>query len=145
MREDDVWLSRANTGPEIQDHDERITRWREVAGKALLAMSVLVIVAGVPGSHANAASNADRAAGAQIFKQNGCEHCHGSDGVGTDRGPSLATVGKRLKKEQIEQQIRDGGKQMPPFKDVLNEDETRELVDYLAHKKKAPKPAQSGS
>jgi mono/diheme cytochrome c family protein len=99
----------------------------------------------VAASPARVASSADRAAEAEIFKQNGCEHCHGSDGVGTDRGPSLSTVGKRLKKDQIEQQIRDGGKQMPPFKDVLNEDETHKLVDYLAHKKKAPKPAQSGS
>ena len=145
MRDDDAWFDRANAGPEIQDHDERIARWRQVVGKTLLAMAVLVIVAGVPGSHANAASNAGRAVGAEIFKQNGCEHCHGSDGVGTERGPSLSTVGKRLKKDQIEQQIRDGGKQMPPFKDVLNDEDTHKLVDYLAHKKKAPKPAQGGS
>jgi mono/diheme cytochrome c family protein len=56
-----------------------------------------------------------------------------------DRGPSLTTVGKRLKKDEIEHQIRQGGKQMPPFGDVLNDDETRKLVDYLAHKKKAPR------
>jgi mono/diheme cytochrome c family protein len=33
---------------------------------------------------------------------------------------------------------------MPPFKDVLNDDETRKLVDYLAHKKKAPKAVPGG-
>jgi mono/diheme cytochrome c family protein len=27
---------------------------------------------------------------------------------------------------------------MPPFGDVLNDDETRKLVEYLAHNKKAP-------
>jgi mono/diheme cytochrome c family protein len=107
-------------------------------------MSVLVIFAGLPGSHAHAASNADRAAGAQLFKQNGCAHCHGEDGIGTNRAPSLATVGKRLHKDQIEHQIREGGKQMPPFQDVLNDDEVRKLVDYLAHKKKLPKPQSGG-
>ena len=144
MREHDVLPGGANTEPEAKHNFEQLLARRRVAGKVLLVTSVLLIIAGLPGTNANAASNADRTAGAEIFRQNGCEHCHGSDGIGTDRGPSLATVGKRLKKNQIEQQIRDGGKQMPPFKDVLNDDQTRKLVDYLAHKKKAAKPQPSG-
>jgi ubiquinol-cytochrome c reductase cytochrome b subunit len=87
------------------------------------------------------ASRSDRAAGAQIFKDKGCEHCHGVDGVGTEKGPALTTVGKRMHKDEIERQIRDGGKQMPPFGDELSDDEMHKLVDYLAHKKKAPKQA----
>jgi mono/diheme cytochrome c family protein len=138
MRERDVPLCRTNTAPEAHKDDERVIRG--IAGKVLLAMSMLLIVAGLPGRHARAASNDERAAGAELFKQNGCEHCHGANGIGTDRGPSLTTIGKRLHKDQIEHQIRDGGKQMPPFNDVLNDDEVRKLVDYLAHKKKAPKP-----
>jgi mono/diheme cytochrome c family protein len=143
MREHDVVLGRATRGPEASEHDERLLV-RRIVGRVLLATSVLLIVDGIPGSHARAASSADRAAGAELFKQNGCEHCHGTDGIGTDRGPSLTTVGKRLHKDQIEHQILDGGKQMPPFKDVLNDDETRKLVDYLAHKKKPPKPVPGG-
>jgi ubiquinol-cytochrome c reductase cytochrome b subunit len=77
--------------------------------------------------------------------QKGCEHCHGVEGVGTDLGPSLSTVGKRLSKAQIEQQIEDGGKQMPAFGDMLSRDEMKELVDYLVHKKKAPKGASKTS
>ena len=142
MRQQDVLPGRANRaeliGPQVHDHGRR------VAGRILLATSLLLIVAGLPGPHARAASSADRAAGAELFKRNGCEHCHGPDGVGTDRGPSLTTVGKRLKKGQIEHQILDGGKQMPSFKDVLSSDQTRKLVDYLAHKKKAPKPLPGG-
>jgi mono/diheme cytochrome c family protein len=145
MREKDGLLGRANAGSETQHHNEGLPAWRRFAGGVLFAMSVLLIVAGLPGPHANAASSADREAGAEIFKQRGCEHCHGADGIGTDRAPSLTTVGKRLHKDQIQHQIRDGGKQMPPFKDVLNDDETRKLVDYLAHKKKAPKPPRPGS
>lgn len=141
MREHDVRLRRANAaelmGSESHTGGER---WRRIVGSVLLAASVLLVAAGFPGSHARAASNAERAGGAEIFKQHGCEHCHGVDGVGTAKAPSLATIGKRLKKDEIEHQILDGGKQMPPFKDVLTDDETRKLVDYLAHKKKAPKP-----
>jgi len=140
MRERDVLFRRTKWGPERQNHEEQIPASRRIVGRALLAGSLLLIVAGLAGPRAGASSSADRAAGAEIFKQNGCEHCHGPDGVGTDRAPSLATVGKRLKKDQIAQQILDGGKQMPPFRDVLSEDETRKLVDYLSHKKKAPKP-----
>lgn len=118
----------------------RQLRARRVAGGLLLTMSVLVIGAGFVQPEVRAASHADQTTGAEIFKQNGCEHCHGVDGAGTDRGPALSTVGKRMKKDEIEHQIRDGGKQMPPFQDVLNDEQIRELVDYLAHKKKAPKP-----
>jgi len=134
----DVLISR-NSGPESNHHDERF-RIRMVAGRFLLVLSVLLMVAGLAGPSASAASDADRTTGAEVFKQNGCEHCHGVDGVGTDRGPALTTIGKRLHKDQIEHQIRNGGKQMPPFQDVLNDEQVRQLVDYLAHKKKAPKP-----
>ena len=110
-----------------------------MVGIVLLTMSVLAMAMGLPGRSASAAAGSDRGAGAEIFKQNGCEHCHGVDGVGTDKGPALTTVGKRLHKEQIEHQIRAGGKQMPPFQDVLNDEQVGQLVDYLAHMKKAPK------
>jgi mono/diheme cytochrome c family protein len=118
---------------------------RVLAGRVLLIAAVLLVVIGIPTGGARAASGADRAAGTALFKDKGCEHCHGADGVGTARGPSLSTVGKRLKKSEIERQIRDGGKQMPPFGDVLNDDEMKNLVEYLAHKKKAPKSAPGSS
>jgi ubiquinol-cytochrome c reductase cytochrome b subunit len=112
---------------------------RQFLGRCLLCAAVVCFVAGLPGT--SVASRSDRAAGAQIFKDKGCEHCHGVDGVGTDKGPALTTVGKQMHKNEIERQIRDGGKQMPPFGDELSDDEMHKLVDYLAHKKKAPKPA----
>jgi mono/diheme cytochrome c family protein len=112
----------------------------------LAASALLFLAAAVGGAHA---SSADRAAGALLFQKEGCEHCHGAGGIGTDRAPSLMTVGKRMKKAQIEQQIRDGGKQMPPYGNVLSPDETKQLVDYLVHRKKASKVAtpigQSGA
>lgn len=130
-------------GDEVAVHGAGVRR--RITGRLFLASSiVLAVAASVPAPGARAASRADRAAGQQLFNEKGCEHCHGQDGIGTDNGPALTTVGKRLKKDELRHQIQDGGKQMPPFKDVLTDDETRELVDYLAHKKKAPKPHQGG-
>ena len=86
------------------------------------------------------ASPADVSSGAALFHEKGCEHCHGVNGVGIPgKGPSLLTVGKRLKKDAIEKQIRDGGQNMPPFGDALQPDEITALVDMLAKQKKAPK------
>jgi mono/diheme cytochrome c family protein len=85
------------------------------------------------------ASKDSEAAGAVLFHEKGCEHCHGADARGTDRAPDLSTVGKRLKKEQIAHQIHDGGASMPAFGDVLQPDEITDLVEFLHAKRKAPR------
>ncbi len=78
--------------------------------------------------------------GPELFHEKGCEHCHGANGVGIPgKGPSLLTVGKRLKKDAIEKQIRNGGQSMPAFGDALQPDEITVLVNMLAKQKKAPK------
>jgi mono/diheme cytochrome c family protein len=87
----------------------------------------------------HAFSKQTRAAGAVVFRDKGCEHCHGVDGIGTDRGPDLSTIGKRWHKDRIERQIRDGGGGMPPFGDALQPDEVKDLVDYLSAKRRASK------
>lgn len=138
----DVRVGWRNNGVETNPQGEWF-RARRVAGRILLALSVVLVIAGFPMSRATAASDANSVAGAEVFRQNGCEHCHGVDGIGTDRGPALTTIGKRMHKDEIEHQIRGGGKQMPPFQDVLNDEQVRQLVDYLSHKKKAPR-AQAG-
>jgi mono/diheme cytochrome c family protein len=93
--------------------------------------------------------NESKKPGARLFHEKGCEHCHGVDGRGGDLGPDLSTVGKRLKKERIEHQIREGGAAMPAFGDVLQPDEIKDLVDFLHAKRKSPKrttlPIQTSS
>lgn len=91
----------------------------------------------------HAYTNESRKSGAALFHERGCEHCHGVDGRGGDIGPDLSTVGKRLKKQKIEQQIRAGGAAMPAFGDVLQPDEIKDLVDFLRAKRKAPKQTAS--
>lgn len=123
---------------------EMFGRWqagsnaRQLLGRWCLGAALVCFVTGLCG--ASGASNAERVAGAQLFKDKGCEHCHGVDGVGTEKGPALTTVGKHMHRNEIERQIRDGGKEMPPFGDELSSDEMHELVVYLAHKKKDSKP-----
>jgi mono/diheme cytochrome c family protein len=84
-------------------------------------------------------SNKTKDAGAALFHEKGCEHCHGVNGRGGELGPDLSTVGKRLNKEKIEHQIQHGGTAMPAFGDVLQPDEIKDLVDFLHAKRKAPK------
>jgi mono/diheme cytochrome c family protein len=92
-----------------------------------------------PTAVVHAYSTETKKSGAMLFHEKGCEHCHGVDGRGGELGPDLSTVGKRLRREQIEHQIREGGAAMPAFGDVLQPDEIKDLVDYLRAKRKAPK------
>jgi len=121
---------------------------RTVFGHWLLVGAAVCLVAAScsfsPAPKAYAASKAVREQGAVVFHEKGCEHCHGVDGVGTDKAPDLSGVGRRLHKPEIAKQIHDGGKQMPAFGDALTNDEVQQLVEYLAaKKKKVRKPAAS--
>jgi mono/diheme cytochrome c family protein len=87
----------------------------------------------------HASPESGKAVGATLFHERGCEHCHGADGHGGELGPDLSTVGKRRNKQQIEHQIHDGGAAMPAFGDVLQEDEIKDLVEFLQAKRKAAK------
>ncbi len=103
-----------------------------------------------PATAVYASRKSDREAGRVLFQEKGCSHCHGTDGVGGERGPSLLGVGRKLKEDAIRQQIVAGGGGMPAFADVLQPDEISRLVDWLktqksrkapAHSPSAPKPA----
>ncbi len=77
--------------------------------------------------------------GAALFADKGCAHCHGPSGFGgTDSGPDLSQVRKELKPAEVAQQIHDGGNNMPPFGDALNNDDITSLVAYLHSKRKPP-------
>lgn len=113
-----------------------------VAAGATTAICIVVLLSNGPMlvRPVQAFSKRSRQAGAAVFHAKGCEHCHGVDGIGTDRGPDLSGIGKRWKKDRIELQITDGGGGMPPFGDALQPDEVTALVDYLRAKRKPSKP-----
>jgi len=80
---------------------------------------------------AAAVSTDPRVRGAHAFAGNGCPQCHTIRHSGGAKGPDLSGVGRRLSEEQIRTQILNGGKQMPPFGDVLQLTEADDLVAYL--------------
>ena len=106
---------------------------------ALLGSVVLASTMSQSTPAVHASGKADRAAGGALFHEKGCEHCHGADGIGGEKGPNLSGVGRELRREEIQQQILDGGNAMPAFADALSPDETKLLVDYLSAKKKVIK------
>ena len=83
--------------------------------------------------------------GHALFQEKGCAHCHGPNASGTDRAPSLASIGRRLSRAKMEQQIHDGGATMPAFGAVLSEPETQSLLDYLTSRKAPTKHTPKGA
>jgi mono/diheme cytochrome c family protein len=109
---------------------------------ACFAVFTTTLVCGAPQPSPpiiHAYSSDSKRSGATVFHEKGCEHCHGVNGRGGELGPDLSTVGKHLKKQQIEHQIHDGGAAMPAFGDALQPDEIKDLVDFLHAKRKPPK------
>lgn len=95
---------------------------------------------------ADAESHDSKAAGAALFHEKGCEHCHGVNGRGGELGPDLSGVGRRKNKAEIEHQIQAGGGGMPAFGEALQPEEIKNLVEYLHAKREAqkqPPPAPS--
>jgi len=93
------------------------------------------ILAVGPSQPVLAASNfhptkADAQAGALLFRQQDCAHCHGPEGIG----------GKVWTPEKITKQILNGGLKMPPFGDSLTDAQISQLVAYLTAKHKPSPP-----
>jgi len=87
-------------------------------------------------------------AGAVLYRDKGCAHCHGASLAGTPKGPALANVrtDKQWPPDKIKDQIMNGGKKMPPFADSLTDDEIAQIIDYLRAKHRpVPPPAAAGA
>lgn len=109
-----------------------------LAGTACWLVAGLGLQATASAPSAFADSTAVKLQGAALFHEKGCEFCHGADARGiAEKGPDLSTVGKKLKKDAIERQVRDGGGGMPAFGTTLQPDELAALVAFLSAKKKA--------
>ena len=89
-------------------------------------------------SIAFASSRSKREHGAAVFQANGCQHCHQMNGGGGHKGPDLSDVGKRMPKSAMREQILNGSKVMPAFKDMLSPSEINDLITYLHSCRKAP-------
>lgn len=99
-------------------------------GLAWAPVLALFTLSGCVHPHAHTTPMA-QTAGAAMFQSQGCPQCHQVNGVGGHKGPDLTHVGRRLNRQQIEDQIVNGGNAMPAYKDVLTPVETASLVRYL--------------
>src|SRR5439155_25631427 len=75
-----------------------------------------------------------RLQGAALFQSKNCRNCHALDGLGGQRGPDLTTVGTRLTRGQLIDQISNGtpgGGNMPAYGKQISPDEMTALVEFL--------------
>jgi ubiquinol-cytochrome c reductase cytochrome b subunit len=72
--------------------------------------------------------------GAVVFQNKNCRNCHALEGVGGTRGPDLTSVGKRLTRDQLIDQISNGtpgGGNMPAYAEQMKPAEMTAVVDFL--------------
>lgn len=89
-----------------------------------------------PASSGDSKSAATAAVDAEAIVKQSCIACHGDtlDGKGSDK-KNLQKIGSRMNKEQIVQQITNGGGGMPGFKSKLKEEEIVAIAAWLEAKK----------
>jgi ubiquinol-cytochrome c reductase cytochrome b subunit len=79
------------------------------------------------------------AKGRALINELGCKACHVFDGQGGQVGPSLDTVGSRLKAAEIRQQVRDAKERNPksimPSFSHLDADSLDTLAEFLSRQK----------
>jgi ubiquinol-cytochrome c reductase cytochrome b subunit len=85
-----------------------------------------------------------RLQGAALFQNKSCRNCHALDGIGGQRGPDLTTVGTRLTRGQLIDQISNGtpgGGNMPAYGKQISPPEMTALVEFLEDLRPAKTPA----
>jgi mono/diheme cytochrome c family protein len=85
-----------------------------------------------------ASSRSQRAHGAQVFTNTGCQQCHSIRNVGGHRAPDLSGVGRRMSKAALQKQIVFGDKVMPAFGEDLEPNDLKDLVAYLKSCRRKP-------
>jgi ubiquinol-cytochrome c reductase cytochrome b subunit len=79
-------------------------------------------------------STASQLVGATVFQYKNCRNCHALDGSGGKRGPDLTTVGRRLTRDQLIDQVSNGtpgGGDMPAYGKQITPAEMTVLADFL--------------
>lgn len=115
---------------------------RIVTRSRLFLPALLLVCLASPVFAASSDTKAQEQAGAVLFRDTGCTYCHGADLKGTKKAPSLADVykDKEWTPEKMTDQILNGGKKMPPFRDSLSDEQIADLVAFLRAKKRPPIP-----
>lgn len=77
---------------------------------------------GLPSGNANA--------GEQVFSEN-CASCHGPDGGGTGTAPSLQESDLAENRDEVVDQVVNGGGGMPPFGDQLSDQQIADVAAFV--------------
>jgi mono/diheme cytochrome c family protein len=113
-----------------------------VLGIALLAMAVAVVAqdpAAKPAPKKAAAAKGSATKGKEVFDQK-CGLCHFADSDAKKIGPGLKGISKRgtftvnnnkVTDDNLKTWIENGDSLMPPFKDVLEEQQIRDVIAYV--------------
>lgn len=110
----------------------------------LFAALLLACAVSLPAHALFGSKKADEKAGAILFRDKGCVHCHGAGGIGGKKAPSLVDLRKNKlwTPAKITNQILNGGQKMPPFSESVTDQEAAQLVAYLRAKHRpVPPPA----
>lgn len=112
-------------------------------GIAVLAAAGVVLAQDPPAKTAPkkaAASKGSATKGKELFDQK-CGICHFADSDGKKIGPGLKGLNKRgtfsvngnkkVTDENLKTWIEDGDSLMPPFKDVLDEAQIKDIIAYV--------------
>jgi len=113
-----------------------------VLGIALLGVAVAVVAQDPPAkapSKKAAASKGSATKGKEVFDQK-CGLCHFADSDAKKIGPGLKGISKRgtftvnnnkFTDESLKTWIENGDSLMPPFKDVLDEGQIKDVIAYV--------------
>jgi mono/diheme cytochrome c family protein len=113
-----------------------------VLGMALLGMAVAVLAQDPPAkapAKKAAASKGSATKGKEVFDQK-CGLCHFADSDAKKIGPGLKGISKRgtftvnnnkFTEETLKTWIENGDSLMPPFKDVLDEGQIKDVIAYV--------------
>ena len=113
------------------------------AKSLVLAIAVLAAIPTQPLPAAD--KKANEMAGAILFRDQDCRHCHTMDGVGGKKGPDLTEIDKDKVwlPAKITNQILNGGQKMPPFSDALTDAQIAQIVAYLRAKHRPVPPPRA--
>ena len=115
---------------------------------SLTLLAAFITFAASPARAASGSKAKAELAGAILFRDQGCAHCHGEGGIGGPKAPALLGIwnNKLLTPAKLTDRIMNGGQKMPPFSDSLTDAEIAQLVAYLrARRKPVPSPLPPGS
>jgi cytochrome c len=113
-----------------------------VLGIALLGMAAAVLAQDPPAkapAKKAAASKGSATKGKEVFDQK-CGLCHFADSDAKKIGPGLKGISKRgtftvnnnkFTEETLKTWIENGDSLMPPFKDVLDEGQIKDIIAYV--------------